>query len=229
MPIKLYDLTGREDRRFSPNCWRTRMALAHKGLAHEAVPTRFTQIASIANGFQVTLPVIEDGGRVVADSWAIAQYLENHYPDHPTLFGGEQGMRLTLFVQNWVTTVLHAGLIYMIILDIHDHLQPEDKDDFRASREKRFGASLESLQAGRDDRLKLFRSSLPPLRSMVQDKPYLGGEMPLYADYLVFGAFQWSRVVSPFRLLDTDDPVLKWFGRCLNLYDGLGRSTPGYD
>jgi len=32
MTIVLHDLTGADDRRFSPNCWRTRMALAHKGL-----------------------------------------------------------------------------------------------------------------------------------------------------------------------------------------------------
>jgi hypothetical protein len=32
MAIKLYDLAGAElDQRFSPYCWRTRMALAHKG------------------------------------------------------------------------------------------------------------------------------------------------------------------------------------------------------
>ena len=37
MAITLYDLAGAEtDRRFSPFCWRTRMALAHKGLAFEA-------------------------------------------------------------------------------------------------------------------------------------------------------------------------------------------------
>jgi hypothetical protein len=33
MAIKLYDLAGAEtDRRFSPYCWRARMALVHKGL-----------------------------------------------------------------------------------------------------------------------------------------------------------------------------------------------------
>jgi hypothetical protein len=32
MAIKLYDLAGaKSERRFSPFCWRTKMALAHKG------------------------------------------------------------------------------------------------------------------------------------------------------------------------------------------------------
>jgi hypothetical protein len=47
MAIVMYDLVGRDDRRFSPHCWRTRMALAHKGLEHEALPTRFTEIPKI--------------------------------------------------------------------------------------------------------------------------------------------------------------------------------------
>ena len=50
MTLVLYDLVGRDDRRFSPHCWRTRMALAHKGLEHEARPTRFTEIQTIGNG-----------------------------------------------------------------------------------------------------------------------------------------------------------------------------------
>jgi glutathione S-transferase len=63
----------------------------------------------------------------------------------------------------------------------------------------------------------------------VRDAPFLGGEGPLYADYLVFGALQWARTISPFEILADDDPIKAWFGRCLDLYDGLGRKVPGYD
>ena len=44
MTIQMYDLAGADPAvRFSPYCWRTRMALAHKGLAVESVPWRFTE------------------------------------------------------------------------------------------------------------------------------------------------------------------------------------------
>jgi len=44
MSITLYDLAGAEaDRRFSPFCWRARMALADKGLAVETVPWGFNE------------------------------------------------------------------------------------------------------------------------------------------------------------------------------------------
>ena len=228
MTVVLYDLAGREDRRFSPHCWRVRMALAHKGLDPEARPVRFTDIPGILDGQQRRIPVIQDGEEIVADSWAIARYLEDSYPDRPALFGMD-GEGMTRFVQYWVHTVVQPGLVNLIILDIHDHLDPQDQDYFRQSREQRFGRSLEAVQADRDQRLGEFRKALEPARRTVQDSPYLGGETPRYADYLLFGALQWSRVISPLALLEADDPLLAWFGRCLDLYDGLGWQTPGYD
>jgi glutathione S-transferase len=228
MTVVLYDLVGKDDRRFSPHCWRVRMALAHKGLECEARPTRFTEIPKIAGGAFKTVPVIEDQGRAIVDSWAIAQYLEQSYPDRPSLFGGPGGEALSRFVQNWCGAVVHAGLIGMIILDIYEHLTPEDQTYFRTSREQRFGRPLEEVQARREERLESFHKSLQPLRMTLKDQPFLGGEAPLYADYLAFGAFQWARAISPLRVLDGDDPVHAWFERCLDLYGGIGRQAPGY-
>ena len=82
------------------------------------------------------------------------------------------------------------------------------------------------MQAGREERIDGFRDSLQPLRMTLKDAPFLGGEQPLYADYLVFGAFQWARSISAFRTLADDDPVKAWFERCLDRHGGLGRKTP---
>ena len=228
MTVLLYDLVGRDDRRFSPHCWRTRMALAHKGLECEARPTRFTEIGKIGDGQVKTVPAIEDGEHLIGDSWAIAQYLEATYPERPSLFGGAGGEAVTRFVQNWCVGVLHAGLVGLIVLDIFEHLLPEDQVYFRTTREQRFGRTLEEVQAGREARLEGFRNSLQPLRVTLKDTPCLGGAQPRYADYLVFGALQWARVISPFRILEVDDPVSAWFERCLDLHGGLGRQQAGY-
>ena len=232
MTIVLYDLAGVDDRRFSPNCWRTRMALAHKGLDYEARPTRFTEIGPNCHGHK-TVPTLvdedEDGDKIVCESRAIAEYLEDTYPERPSLFGGVGGRALSVFFENWTNATLHANVGGMTMLDIYDHLLAEDRDYFRASREQRFGKTLEQVQAGREQRLPEFRQKLTPLRATLQRQPFLGGDRPLYPDYLAFGAFQWARVVSPFRLLERDDVVHDWFQRCLDLYGGLGRSTPGYD
>jgi len=221
--IVFYELAGADGRRFSPYCWRTRMALAHKELPYQAVAVGYAEIASIGDGTHKTVPVIEDGGRFFGDSWTIANYLEEVYPERPSLFESAAGRALTLFVQNWITDVLHRGVVELVVLDIHDKLGERDKSYFRTSRERRFGRRLEEVQHGRDGRIETFRKSLEPLRKILASQPFLSGEAPLYADYVAFGALQWPRVVSRFPLLSDDDPVTQWFVRCLDLFDGLGR------
>ena len=229
MAITMYDLCGAEaDRRFSPFCWRARMALAHKGLAVNTVPWRFTEKAKLPQPNAGRVPVIVDGGRVVHDSSAIADYLEERYPDRPSLFGGETGRGVARFVQNWTETVLQLGLIRLVLLDIHSHLGPVDQAYFREDREKRFGATLEEVVTDRDARLPAFRASLDPLRRTVERQDFVSGKAPAYADYVVFGAFQWARAVSDFEVLAIDDPVRAWRGRMLDLFDGLARRSPAY-
>lgn len=55
---------------------------------------------------QGRVPVVSDGGQIICDSWAIAEYLEDTYPDRPTLFRGEGGRAHARFVNEWAETVL---------------------------------------------------------------------------------------------------------------------------
>ena len=227
--LKLYDLAGAEaDRRFSPYCWRVRMALAHKGLEAETIPWRFTDKDVIAFSGQGLVPVLVDGARAVHDSWSIAQYLEECYPDRPSLFGGASGKALSLFHASWANGVLHPAMLKFVVLDIWKHVDAKDKAYFRESREKRLGTSLEAAAAYRDNEVAGFRDSLLPLRLVLRGQPFLGGEKPLFADYVVFGSFQWCRCISDFKLLAADDPVYLWRGRMLDLFDGLAGKAKGY-
>ena len=229
MTITLYDLAGAEaDRRFSPFCWRTRLELAHKGLAVETVPWRFTEKDVLAPSKQGRVPVVVDGGKWISDSLVIADYLEATYPDRPSLFGGPAGRAATRFVQGWGDTVLHPAIARFVILDVWKHIDARDKDYFRKSREERFGMTLEAVQEGREDRLAAFRQALQPLRSLLEAQPFVGGERPLYGDYIVFGGFQWARNISDFKLLEPGDPVHAWRERMLDLYGGLARESKGY-
>jgi glutathione S-transferase len=75
MAIRLYDLAGAEEnRRFSPYCWRTKIALAHKGLDVTTIPWRFTDKAVIAPLGPERVPAIIDKGHAINDSWTIADY-----------------------------------------------------------------------------------------------------------------------------------------------------------
>ena len=161
--IIMYDLAGAdENRRFSPYCWRIRMALAHKGLDVECMPWRFTEKDKIKFSGQERVPVLMDSNNTVADSWEIANYLENAYPDSPSLKlnNGE-----VLFIKFWTETVLHPELLQMLVLDIHNNLRPEDQSYFRKSREKMLGRPLEEVVANRQDRLPRLQKMMTPLRS----------------------------------------------------------------
>lgn len=227
MSRTLYDLAGEDPAcRFSPFCWRSRMALAHKGLDVEAVPWRFTEAGRLGFSGQGKVPVLVDGERVVADSWAIACWLEDRYPGRPSLFEGEGGRAVSRFVNAWADGVLHPHVARMVVADIPSLLAPADRAYFRESREERFGMPLERVSADRDDRVAAFRRELHPLRATLAAQPWLGGDAPAYADYIVFGAFQWARVASAFELLEGDDPVADWRERMLDLHDGLARATP---
>jgi len=228
--ITMYDLAGIEaDRRFSPFCWRTKMALAHKGLEVETVPWRFTEKDKLPAPNDGRVPVIIDGDEVIHDSSTIADHLEERYADRPSLFPGAAARGLSKFVQNWTETVLQAGLFRLVLLDIHKHIGPKDQQYFRQSREARFGgATLEDMVKDRESRLPAFRASLDPLRRTVERQAFVCGDAPAYADYIVFGAFQWARAISDFELVTADDPVFAWRGRMLDLYGGLARKSPGY-
>lgn len=202
------------------------MALAHKRLAFETRATPFTKIKDIGGGFSPTVPVIDDGGTLVGDSFDIALYLEATYPDRQTLFAGDGGKTLSRFVESWAMSAVHPALLGLIIVDIHDALGAEDQTYFRKSREERLGKTLEEVQAGREARMEAFRRAWQPLRHLLARQPFLGGDGPLFADYIAFGPLQWARVVSPLVLLADDDPVAAWFERCLDLHGGLGRSMP---
>jgi glutathione S-transferase len=230
MALKLFELVGTDEARpFSPFCWRTRMALAHKGLGAESIPWCFTEKQAIAPHHSEKVPVLIDGETSVADSWAIANYLEDHYPERPSLFGGEGGRAVGRMINWWGDVTVVGGLFPLIVADIPSHLKPVDAAYFRSSREARFGKPLEQVVAARDTSVEGFRRALDPLRLTLRTQPYLGGEAPNYADYIVFGAFQWARVVSPFKLLAENDPVYAWREKLLDAFDGMARKSPGYE
>lgn len=207
----LYDLTASEDRRFSPFCWRTKLALRHKGLDYEARPVRFTEIDDLSDGPRLTLPTLEEDGRRIVDSWTIAEHLEAAAPDAPTLFPG--GQDLARFVQAWTNTTVHPTLIRVILMDVFRALDLQDQAYFRPNREERFGMTLEAFTAEHAGALKAFRQCLQPLRAMLADRPFISGDAPAYADFIAAGAFLWAGAVGRSDVVEDGDAVAAWLAR----------------
>ena len=213
MSRTLYDLAAADPAlRFSPYCWRAKLALAHKNLAFETVPWRFTDKEVIAFSGQGQVPVLVDNGTVVHDSQGIADYLEATYPQAPSLFGDAASRALTGFVKRWTEDVLHPAIVKIVLPDIFGLLDPKDQAYFRQSREARFGKTIEAMAAARESAIPAFQAILTPLRGTLKVQNFLAGAAPAYADYIVFGALQWARTTSSTVLLAPDDPIGLWMG-----------------
>jgi glutathione S-transferase len=224
--ITLWELGGKEGRRYSLFSWRTRMALAHKGLAYETQPVCMSDKAAIAFSNGKTVPVIRDGEIVVRDSWKIAEHLEDHHPQAPTLFGGAIGRGVSQAFNTWVDRAVVPAMLPVIVADIHQRVEPRDDAFFREMMEKIVGKSLEQTRAERDDALKRLGRALEPMQATLKRQPYVCGREPAYADYVLFSVFQWARVMSPQEVLGPEDPLCAWRERLLDLFGGFARNVP---
>jgi len=223
--IQLYDLASADPKlRFSPYCWRVKMALAHKGLAWEEIPWHFTEKDRLPEPNVGTVPVLVDDGMIVSDSWKIAEYLDERYPQKP-LFDSAQARSEALLIKFWIERTIHPFITRMGVGDFMSTLHEKDKAYFRQTREKRFGMPIEQFMQDRDQTREGFRNALEPLRAMLAEQPYVAGNSPGYADYIVFGILQWMRCGSPYTSLRQDDAVFEYRERLLDLYDGLGRKA----
>ena len=223
----LYDLAGADDAvRYSPYCWRTRLALAHKGLDFETRLWRLTDKAEIAPFSQGLVPVLLDGTTAIDDSWRIACHLEDHYPNHPSLFGGPHGRAHALFINQWYEHAVRPILPRILLLSLLAMAHPRDQAYFRESRTKRFGlGTLEAAVLPLDQGRALFAQALNPVRDALQNQAWLGGHTPSYADHIVFGGLQQARIASIELLADHDTALRDWRERMLDAYDGLARQA----
>lgn len=227
MTIQIYELCGADQNiLFSPHCWKARLSLAHKGLDHTTMPTPFTKVATTEGGDSRRVPVIRDGDTVVEESYEIAKYLDRVYPNAPSLFNGEGGEQLTQTIINWSNTLVHPAVVKLCLLDIHNALADEDKAFFRRTRESLFGCTLEEFDAKFPKNSDGLNAALKPIEMTLKNQPFLGGESPVFADYVVFGPLQWMRVTCTRDLMPKDGPVADWFNTLLDMYGGIGRSVP---
>jgi glutathione S-transferase len=226
MALQLFELAGRDDLRYSLFSWRSRLALAHLGLAYEPVGVPMHDKPRIAFSGGKTVPILVDGDRVVRDSWRIAVHLADHHsgPAGPTLLGDTIGRGTTQVLCAWVDQTLVPALVPMIAADIVQVIDPADVAHFRGQMEGFFGRSLEDAAASRDQAVKGFRRLLDPARRTLAARPFVGGDAAAYADHALFSIFQWARLTSRFDPLADDDHTLRtWRDAMLDAYGGVAR------
>jgi glutathione S-transferase len=223
---RLHELVIESGLSVSPYVWRIRYALAHKGITFDSLPVSFTGIARLHGGTYKTVPILEYGDTILADSWQIAEHLDAAFPASPALFSSHAELATVRLTDAWFLTTIQRKLFDIYVLDIHNAVRPEDRAYFRQSREQRLnGVTLETHTAARHTQLPALRAALLPLRTQLSRFPYLGGSAPNFADYIALGAFHWIANVATLPLLSRDDTLRTWLERGFDLYDGIGRQS----
>jgi maleylacetoacetate isomerase len=92
--------------------YRVRIALAYKKLAHEAAYVNLPKGEHQAEGFravnaQALVPAFEDGGRVLIQSLAIMEYLDETHPEPPLLPKGALDRAYVRAVSQIVACEIH--------------------------------------------------------------------------------------------------------------------------
>jgi len=135
---------------FSTNVERVALALAHKGLQIESVwvdPADRDEVVRISG--QELVPVLIDGDRIVADSTAILEHLEERFPERP-LYPADPARRteLRLFV-DWFNKVWKRPPNLIVA----EEAEAEPNREQIAELEREIADNLpffEGLLAGRD-------------------------------------------------------------------------------
>jgi glutathione S-transferase len=224
--ITFFDLQHASGCTTSPFVWATKYALKHKGFDLDVVDGGFTGILERTGGRSERLPVIVDDGRWVLDSWLIAEYLDEHYPDRPTLIGDPAVKSLTEFLEAWLWQNAVSAWARAFGVQYRDRCKPEDIDYIVESRRRMWGAPMEALAKGREDVFPQVLPKLELLRGVLRDRPWLGGDTPSYADYRALAVFLWAASVADTPPMTEDEPLRDWIDRGFDLYGGLGR-IPG--
>jgi glutathione S-transferase len=223
--IKLYDLVLKNGLTLSPFVWRTKLAIMHKGFDIDAVPTPYAKIKTIADGKQTRLPVIEDDGKVIPDSFDIAVYLDTTYPDRPKLFNSQGERNYMRFLDQWMFANVVRHLFGCFVLDQVEHSCPEDVDYIRESRQNWFfqGRKLEYVVKDREERIPEIRKSLDPIREHLKNTKWFAGDAPNQLDFMMLSHFLWAGSIGTMPFLAKTDPLWDWLNRAADVYPDVSR------
>ncbi|KAF9240703.1 hypothetical protein BU15DRAFT_61367 [Melanogaster broomeanus] len=213
-PIIFYDIpSSLPGNAWSPNTWKTRFALNIKGVPYKTEWVEYPDIEALAKKIGApstgakpdgtplyTLPIINDPntGKVIADSFLIAEYLDATYPNGNTLFPpGTKPLFASL--ESGVVGALGGILMLQLALSCYG-LNPASEKYFRETREAAFGMKIEefSPESKREADLAKAKGDLAAVDGWLakSDGKYVMGNTISYADGILAGWLIWIKVTN---------------------------------
>jgi len=222
MSLLLYEHVAENGKVVDPYSWRIRLALAHMEIRVKRVPISLYKFREFFLKEKLLyLPTIIDGERKIESSWEVANYLERNFPESPSLFGGEVGTHLAKFIHSWAEKNLLKHLYALIGQNIYEILELNDRPLFEDFLQDRYNLKCDLIKNQKDEKVLKFRQSLDPFRLTMLDRPFLSGEIPAYADYILYGPLKWAEEIYPGELIEGQDIIFLWKSRMDQLFSYL--------
>ena len=168
---------------------------------------------------------------LAAESFDIALYLDEAYPDAPPLMADAASRARAKFIESWCAAAVLPRIRPLAVGDVIDILADKDKAYFRETREAMFGCRLEDVSKDFDAERRALHDALTPAANALAFAPFLAGESPDYADYVLFGSLMWPyaackrEILEPSSQGDPGDAIGMWFARLLDLNGGFARQA----
>ena len=115
--LKLYDLSGKNNLRFSPPCWNIKLCLIQNNIEFITIPVRFTDKDKIAFSKQKLVPILDHKDGFVCDSWNIINWLNENYPKKK-IFINNSSKNFSYFLYLWTSRQLLPILFKIIAHEI---------------------------------------------------------------------------------------------------------------
>ena len=208
--LKLFDLSGKNDLRFSPPCWNVKLCLILNNIEFLTIPVRFTDKDKIAFSKQKLVPILDYKEGFVSDSWNIINWLNENYPEKK-IFINNSSKNFSYFLYLWTSRQLLPILFKIIAHEILNVLEGDDIDYYIKTREERINGPITKFVPYVSSSIKKFRKVIDPIRKIIIDNDYISGKNPGIEDCIFFGNLKWVDVCSPCNLLENEDPVYQWY------------------
>lgn len=210
MSLILYEVVDHTGMPFGQFGLRTRMALGFMGVSFDAIGVQLSDITALGVGSHAKLPILVDNETIVEDSWSIAVYLSEKYPQRPALFGSSIALAMTHHFNAWMDQTVVPTIAPLVITDVVERLDARDAEHLRAGFERMFRQSIASLSHEREARRQKIRRILGPVRSSLKTRAYIAGDGPRYPDFVFFSLFKWLDLMADFDPLEGDEVIGEW-------------------
>lgn len=213
----------------SPFSEKVRLLLGYKKLPWKSVtiPAIMPKpdLQALTGGYRRT-PVLQVGSDVYCDTALIADVLE-HIAPSPTLYPEpEKGMSRIL--AQWADgTLFWAAMAWNLqprgAAEVFAGMPPEAAKAFAEDRGKMSASGMARLRPA--DAAAAYKSYLRRLSDMLDDKPFLLGEVPCIADFSAYHPLWYTRRIAAVKdILDLTPAVVDWMERIAAI--GHGASSP---